>query len=75
MNMNEIVVINLKENEVILKDQKAKSLAFNTDLDDILTYWNEGNVYIKTEDFPPNIEKMNGVIVGYKGTKIFSNTW
>lgn len=51
--------------------QKANSLAFNSDIEDVICYYNEGNIYIKTENFPPSIEKINGLIVGYKSTKIF----
>ncbi len=37
----------------------------------MLCYSYEGNIYIKTSTFPPISEKMTGVIIGFKGTKIF----
>ena len=64
-------VIDIKTKEILLQDEKAKSVAFNSDNEDIISYCYEGNVYIKTENFPPNVEKMNGAIVGYNGTKVF----
>lgn len=66
-----LTVIDVKSKEIIISDEKAKSIAFNSDIEDIISYWNDGNVYIKTENFPSNIEKMSGIIVGYQGTKIF----
>lgn len=68
---SDLIIVDIKSKDIILKDQKAKSVAFNSDLESVVSYWNEGNVYIKTEDFPHNIEKMNGIIVGFKGTKVF----
>ena len=37
----------------------------------MISFWYEGNVYIKTSDFPPIQEKMSGVIIGFRGTKVF----
>jgi intraflagellar transport protein 122 len=66
-----LLVIDISTKNVILKDEKAKSIAFNSEIEDMLSYWYEGNVYIKTSDFHPISEKMNGIIVGFRGTKVF----
>ena len=39
-------------------------------VENMISYWYEGNVYIKTSDFPPIQEKMGGVIIGFRGTKV-----
>ncbi len=68
---NDIFVIDLATKNFIWKDQKAKSVAFNSEIEDMISYWYDGYVYIKTSDFPPTSEKMNGVIVGFRGSKVY----
>ena len=68
---NDLTIINIKSKEIILKEVKAKSVAFNTEIEDLVSYWYDGNVYLKTGEFPPTVEKMNGLIVGYVCTKVF----
>lgn len=67
----DIIVIEISTKNVLWKNEKAKSVAFNSDIEDMISYWYDGNVYIKTADFPPLAEKMNGVIVGFRGTKVY----
>ncbi len=68
---HDLFVVEISTKSLLWKDQKAKSVAFNSEIEDMISYWYEGNVYIKTADFPPSYEKMNGVIVGFRGTKVF----
>ena len=67
----ELTVVDLGDKSILYKGDKAKSLAFNSDIENMISYWYEGNVYIKTSDFPPIQEKMSGVIIGFRGTKVF----
>lgn len=67
----DLMVIDIATKNVQWKDEKAKSVSFNSEIEDMIAYWNEGNVHIKTSDFPPMSEKMNGVIVGFRGSKVF----
>lgn len=67
----DIFVIEINSKNVLWKNEKAKSVAFNSDIEDIISYWYDGNVFIKTADFQPTAEKMNGVIVGFRGTKVY----
>lgn len=68
---NDLSIIDIKSKETLYSNIKAKSVSFNSDLEDLVSYWYDGNVYLKTGDFPPTCEKMNGVIVGYISTKVF----
>jgi intraflagellar transport protein 122 len=68
---HDIFVIEIATKNVIWKNEKAKSASFNSDIEDMIAYWYDGNVYIKTGDFAPTYEKMNGVIVGFRGTKVY----
>jgi len=67
----DIFIVEISNKNIIWKNEKAKSVAFNSDIEDMIAYWFDGNVYIKTADFPPLAEKMNGVIVGFRGTKVY----
>jgi intraflagellar transport protein 122 len=67
----DIFIVEIATKTILWKDAKAKSVAFNSEIEDMISYWYDGNVYIKTADFPPIAEKMNGVIVGFRGTKVF----
>ena len=67
----ELTMVDLNDKSIMYKGEKAKSLAFNSDIENMVSYWYEGNVYIKTSDFPPIQEKMSGVIIGFRGTKVF----
>ena len=67
----DIFIVEISTKNILWKNEKAKSVAFNSDIEDMICYWYDGNVYIKTADFPPLAEKMNGVIVGFRGTKVY----
>ena len=67
----DLTMIDLPSKQILWKNEKAKSLAFNSDIEDMIAFWYEGNVFIKTSDFPPIKEKMTGVIIGFRGTKVF----
>lgn len=67
----DLTLVDLVTKSVIWRDVKAKSIAYNSELENMISYSYEGNVYIKTSDFPPISEKMSGVIVGFRGTKVF----
>lgn len=67
----DIMIIEIATKNIVWRNEKAKSVAFNSDIEDMISYWYDGNVYIKTADFLPFAEKMNGVIVGFRGTKVY----
>ncbi len=66
-------VYNLSTKDVTFQDTKVTSVAWNTELEDVLAYSNENNVLsIKTGDFQPIPQKLNGIIVGFKNSKVFA---
>ncbi len=67
----DLTMVDLVNKSVMWKGEKAKSIAFNSDIDNMISFWYEGNVFIKTSDFDPICEKMTGVIIGFRGTKVF----
>lgn len=45
--------------------------AWNSDMDDMLCWSGNGTLCIRTGDFPPSEQKMQGFVVGFRGSKIF----
>jgi intraflagellar transport protein 122 len=68
---HDLLVVDIATKNILWKDEKAKSVAFNSEIEDMISFWYDGYVYIKTSNFPSTSEKMNGVIVGFRGTKVF----
>ena len=67
----DLLVLDIPSKTIIFKDEKAKSAAFNSDIEELICYCFDGNVYVKTSAFPSLTEKISGVVVGFKGTKVF----
>ena len=64
-------VYDLPTQKLIYSEMNVTSVAWNTDLDDILAYSGNGMLFIKTGSTPPTNQKMNGFVVGFKGSKLF----
>ena len=63
--------MDIPSKSIVFKDEKAKAAAFNTEIEDLICYCYEGTVFVKTSSFPAILEKISGVVVGFKGTKVF----
>ena len=59
-------VYDLVTKDLIFTEMNVTSVAWNTDLDDILAYSGNGMLFIKTGNIPPTTQKMNGFVVGFK---------
>ena len=57
--------------ESLFQEMNVTSVSWNTDMDDVLAYSGGGLLSIKMGNFPPNTQKMNGFVVGFKGSKLF----
>eukprot|EP00828_Plagiopyla_frontata_P043467 TRINITY_DN678_c0_g1_i2.p1 TRINITY_DN678_c0_g1~~TRINITY_DN678_c0_g1_i2.p1 ORF type:complete len:953 (-),score=153.20 TRINITY_DN678_c0_g1_i2:31-2889(-) len=66
-----LTVYDMITKESIFSEINVTSVAFNTDMDELLAYSGKGLLYIKTENFPATSQKMNGFVVGFKGAKLF----
>lgn len=62
---------NLTTREQLFKETGATSLAWNTEHDEMLCFSGNGNLYIKAGKLPTHSQKLNGFVVGFKGSKIF----
>jgi intraflagellar transport protein 122 len=63
---NNLSVYDLVTKDLLYSEMNVTSVAWNTDLDDILAYSGNGMLFIKTGNIPPTTQKMNGFVVGFK---------
>lgn len=66
-----LTVYDLVTKETLFQEMNVSSVAWNTDAEDILAYSGGGMLSIKMGNFPPNTQKMQGFVVGFKGSKLF----
>lgn len=67
-----LLVFDLKTQQVIFQDSQVSAVAWNSEMEDIIAYSGDGTLSIKTGPFPPTTQKMLGFVVGFKASKIFS---
>lgn len=65
------LVYDLASQEMLFQEPNANSVAWNTELEDMLCYSGNGMLSIKTGSFPVHQQKMQGFVVGFNGSKIF----
>mmetsp|Transcript_5353 Transcript_5353/g.11710 ORF Transcript_5353/g.11710 Transcript_5353/m.11710 type:complete len:1236 (+) Transcript_5353:188-3895(+) len=66
-----VLVYNLITKELIFEEKNANSVAWNSEFEDMFCYSGNGMLSIKTGDFPLHQQKLQGFVVGFKGSKIF----
>ncbi|KAI8842583.1 WD40-repeat-containing domain protein [Chytridium lagenaria] len=64
---NTCLVYDLKTKELLFQEPNANSVAWNTELEDVLCYSGNGVLNIKAGNFPAHQQKMQGFVVGFKG--------
>jgi intraflagellar transport protein 122 len=57
--------------ELVFEEKNANSVAWNTEFEDMFCFSGNGMLSIKTGDFPLHQQKLQGFVVGFKGSKIF----
>jgi intraflagellar transport protein 122 len=66
-----LLVYDLEKQELMYQEPNANSVAWNTEMEDMLAYSGNNMLCIKTGNFPPHMQKLQGFVVGFKGSKIF----
>lgn len=66
-----VLVYNLLTKELLFEEKSANSVAWNSEYEDMFCYSGNGMLSIKTADFPLHQQKLQGFVVGFKGSKIF----
>ena len=68
---NVCLVYDIKTKQLLYQEPNANSVAWNTEHEDMLCYSGNGVLNIKASNFPPHTQKMQGFVVGFKGSRIF----
>mmetsp|Transcript_56941 Transcript_56941/g.123236 ORF Transcript_56941/g.123236 Transcript_56941/m.123236 type:complete len:1277 (+) Transcript_56941:78-3908(+) len=66
-----LLVYDLDSQTLMYQEPNANSVAWNTEMEDMLAYSGNNMLCIKTGTFPPHMQKLQGFVVGFKGSKIF----
>jgi len=66
-----LLVYDLDTQALMYQEPNANSVAWNTEMEDMLAYSGSNMLCIKTGNFPPHMQKLQGFVVGFKGSKIF----
>ena len=67
----QILVVDLRTKTVKFEDEKATSVAFNSEFEDMIAYSGVGVLSIRTGTCSPNIQKMMGFVVAFEGSKVY----
>jgi len=65
------LVYDLNTKDLLFEEPNANSVAWNTEMEDMLCFSGSGMLSIKTGNFPIHQQKLQGFVVGFHGSKIF----
>ena len=68
---NDLMVYDLKDKKYVYQEKNAEGVAWNSEHENMLCYSGSGILNIKTENFPVNSHKLQGLVVGFIGSKVF----
>ncbi|XP_070558026.1 intraflagellar transport protein 122 homolog [Ptychodera flava] len=68
---NTCLVYDVNTKELLYQEPNANSVAWNTQLEDMLCFSGNGLLNIKASNFPVHQQKLQGFVVGFSGSKIF----
>ncbi|XRB06728.1 intraflagellar transport protein 122 [Pycnococcus provasolii] len=66
-----VAVYDLITKEIVYEDTNANSVAWNTEEEDMFCFSGNGTLSIKTGPFAPHLQRLQGFVVGFKGSKVF----
>lgn len=66
-----LYVYNLMTQQLMYQEPNVTQVQWNVEMDDMIAYLGDGQLFIKTGDLQATSQRMLGEIVGFKGSKIF----
>ncbi|KAH6577809.1 hypothetical protein BASA50_009124 [Batrachochytrium salamandrivorans] len=61
----------MKTKTLLYQEPNVDSVAWNSEVDDMLCYAGNGILNVKVGQFPAHQQKMDGLVVGFKGARVF----
>ena len=68
---SKVYVYDLNNQQVVFEHNNANSVAWNTEMEDMFCFSGNGQLCIKTGQFPLHTQALQGFVVGFKSSKIF----
>ncbi|KAK7866290.1 hypothetical protein R5R35_007119 [Gryllus longicercus] len=68
---NQLLVYNLRTQELLFQEANANSVAWNTYCEEMLCFSGNNTLCIKASNFPVHQQKLTGFVVGLCGSKVF----
>ncbi|EGD82626.1 hypothetical protein PTSG_11988 [Salpingoeca rosetta] len=65
------LVYDLATKDLLYQEPHANSVAWNTQNEDMLCYSGNGMLHIKAANFPLHVQKLQGFVVGFSGSRIY----
>lgn len=66
------LVYDMQSKELLYSEPNANSVSWNTVFDDMLCFSGNGLINIKIANFPAYSQNLNGFVVGFKGSRVYS---
>eukprot|EP00357_Protocruzia_adherens_P030527 CAMPEP_0114984012 /NCGR_PEP_ID=MMETSP0216-20121206/7032_1 /TAXON_ID=223996 /ORGANISM="Protocruzia adherens, Strain Boccale" /LENGTH=1227 /DNA_ID=CAMNT_0002346085 /DNA_START=54 /DNA_END=3737 /DNA_ORIENTATION=- len=70
-DQSNLFVYDLVTKQMRFQESNANSVAWNSEMEEMLAFTGNNSLSIKTGDFPPSTQRLQGFVVGFKGSKIF----
>mmetsp|Transcript_14117 Transcript_14117/g.26452 ORF Transcript_14117/g.26452 Transcript_14117/m.26452 type:complete len:1032 (+) Transcript_14117:2964-6059(+) len=67
-----LFIYNLSTQQLVFQDNQVDTVAWNSDMDDVIGYSGNGILSIKAGQFAPSTQKASGFIVGFRESKVYS---
>eukprot|EP00041_Stephanoeca_diplocostata_P034387 m.1171057 g.1171057 ORF g.1171057 m.1171057 type:complete len:1193 (+) comp24511_c0_seq1:191-3769(+) len=69
---NTCIVYDLATKEILYQERNANSATWNSENEDMLCYSGSGYLHMKAGTYPVHRQKMQGFVVGFQGSSIYS---
>ncbi|ETP46782.1 hypothetical protein F442_07035 [Phytophthora nicotianae P10297] len=66
------LVYDLATKQLLFEEGSTNSVAWNTECEDMLCFGGNGQLKIRAGQFPGHTQRMQGFVVGFSGSKVFS---
>ena len=71
-DQNVCSVYDTQSKELMYQEPNANSVAWNSEVEDMICFSGNGTLSVKVANFSIYQQKLNGFVVGYKGSRVFS---
>eukprot|EP01029_Cantina_marsupialis_P016814 TRINITY_DN3769_c0_g7_i4.p1 TRINITY_DN3769_c0_g7~~TRINITY_DN3769_c0_g7_i4.p1 ORF type:complete len:1210 (+),score=352.21 TRINITY_DN3769_c0_g7_i4:102-3731(+) len=65
-------VYDVNTGELLFEEKGAESVAWNSQMEDMLCFSGDGQLSVKTGNHQPHLQKIMGFVVGFRGSKVYA---